>query len=187
MRKQITTLFLLFLCVAHALADQTGMTIHRIQAGKAEADGWYSAVSTNGFFSVRLPIPFNDFSNPGRDDGTGICHSIGSRSREGIKFSATRTPILKPRNSIRDFLNEFADGFEQMGKLTEKKFLMVNGYETLDCTAKDKAVTVQFRVIGLPDGGLLLMVEYPNKMAGDPTKQIVAKFFDSAKILTRRR
>jgi hypothetical protein len=185
MKKQLATLFLLVLCMAPGLAGPNGITMHRLQAGTPDADGWYSAVSTNGSFSVRLPGRFNDFTNPGSDDGTKLCHTLGSQSPGGMKFSATRTPILKPRKSIRDFLNDFAGGYEQTGELTEKNFLMVDGYETLDCTAKDKDVTVQFRVIGLPDGALLLMVEYPNKVAGTAAKQLVAKFFASAKILKK--
>jgi hypothetical protein len=182
MKNQLATLFLLFLCMAHALADPKGITMHRVQAGTPEADGWYSAVSTNGSFSVRMPVPFNDFTNPGSDDGTKLCHTIGSSTPEGMKFSATRTPILKPRNSIRGFLNEFAAGFEQNGEVIEKQYLMVDGFETLDLTAKDETVTVLFRVIGLPDGALLMMVEYPNKMAGEATKQMATKFLASVKI-----
>jgi hypothetical protein len=186
MNKPIITIFLLLICLMPAFGDQTGMTIHRLQAGTADADGWYSAVSTNGSFSVRLPIPFNDFTNPGKDDGTKLCYTIGSQTSEGVKFSATRTPILKPRNSIRDFLNEFVDGFERSGELTGKNFLIIDGYESVDVTVKDAKATALFRLIGLPDGALIMIVEHPKNVAENVVRQHAAKFFASAKILKKK-
>src|SRR5690349_16387402 len=39
-----------------------GMTMHRLQAGEPDASGWLTAASTEGGFSVRLPLKFNDFT-----------------------------------------------------------------------------------------------------------------------------
>ena len=41
--------------------------MHRVQAGSRNAQGWYDAQSTEGHFSISLPIPFNDFTVRGKD------------------------------------------------------------------------------------------------------------------------
>jgi len=43
-------------------------------------------------FSIRVPIPFNDFTT--HDARTGeVSHAIGGKSSEGIKFMAVELPV----------------------------------------------------------------------------------------------
>jgi len=176
----------LLFCAVKLIADSSGMTMHRVQAGTPEDDGWYTACSTNGAFSVRLPIPFNDFTAPATDDGKERCFVLGAKSSEGVKFSAVRLPILKPRKSIHDFLLESVHGLESKGIPTEKHFVEIDGRECVDYTVKNGRSGAFFRVIGLTDGSVVMTVEYPVNANSDTIRQAATKFFASAKILKQK-
>jgi hypothetical protein len=180
--KNLLLIISLIFWAAKLIAAPNGMTIHRIQSGEPEVDGWYSASSTNGAFSVRLPIPFNDFTTPAGADSDARCFAIGSKSPEGVSFSAVRLPILKPRNSIHDYLVEFSSKFESEGVLQEKRFIEVGGREALDCTVRSGLSGAFFRIIGLSDGSLIMTVGYPAGIDSDIVHKAALKFFASAEI-----
>ena len=60
--------------------------MHRIQDTTLSQSGWYYGKSTDGHFSIELPIPFNDATI--KTDGI-YTYVIGSTSQEGFKFSVT--------------------------------------------------------------------------------------------------
>src|SRR4030095_4903909 len=82
---------------AFAQATPPGMKMHRVQAGEPDASGWMIATSTEGGFSVRLPLKFNDFTLEESDAKAATLRSfiVGTKSQEGIKFSATRIVYRK--------------------------------------------------------------------------------------------
>jgi hypothetical protein len=159
-----------------------GITMHRLQAGSPDPDGWYSATSTNGRFSVRLPIPFNDFSVPADKGSPNIIHAIGSKSKEGVKFGATRVPIIKPRKSCDDFLQQFPRDFENKKVLISKRRFQVDGREALDCAVKKDTSQALFRVVCLKDGAMVMSVEFPLGLAAATVEPLARKFFESVRI-----
>jgi hypothetical protein len=73
-----------------ARAQQPKLEMHRAGVDNKDPSGWHLAVSTKGAFSVRMSIPFNDFTVRSTDPKTGeeVTHVIGGKSAEGIKLSA---------------------------------------------------------------------------------------------------
>src|SRR5437660_1842669 len=70
---------------------QPKLEMHRVGVSADDGSGWHLAVSSKGSFSIRLPIPFNDFTT--RDATTGeVSYAVGAKSSEGITFSAVETP-----------------------------------------------------------------------------------------------
>src|SRR5438093_10738133 len=92
------------------------MEMHRVQATTKDRSGWYLAASTHGSFSVLIPIPFNDFTVTDDDPKFGKIktQTVGAKSAEGIKFSATETPILQGRSPTN--LAAFPDQFRKPGQ-----------------------------------------------------------------------
>ncbi len=73
--------------------EVNGLTvkIHRIQATAPIGDGWHRGTSTDGMFSVELPLPFNDFSigRPGDDRVHGRMHLVGAKSPGLLSWAAS--------------------------------------------------------------------------------------------------
>lgn len=86
-----TTLITITMATACA-ASQPALVMHRQLAGEAGKDGWYTANSTKGGFSVRLPAQFNDFSIPASRQDNGHqaeLDVVGTMIQDIGKFSAT--------------------------------------------------------------------------------------------------
>jgi hypothetical protein len=63
--------------------------MHRLQAGTADASGWYPARSTHGKFSVLMPAKFNDFETvaPHKTTGAPIhLHAVGTQLPNAVKY-----------------------------------------------------------------------------------------------------
>lgn len=67
------------------------MTMHRVQATEPLGDGWHLARSTEGAFSVEMPLPFNDFRTRARatDDVELRTHTVGGKTPGRLAFSAS--------------------------------------------------------------------------------------------------
>ena len=94
-----------------ARAQQPKLEMHRAAVDSKDPSGWYPAVSTKGSFSVRMPIPFNDFTVRSADPKTGeeATHVIGGKSTECIKFSAVELPAsAKSAPSLEKILADFS-------------------------------------------------------------------------------
>lgn len=67
------------------------IAMFRQQASNPLPDGWHRAVSTEGGFSVELPLPFNDFRmrTEAKDKVELRIHTIGSKSVGKLSYSAT--------------------------------------------------------------------------------------------------
>ena len=64
-----------------ARAQQPKLEMHRAGVDSKDPSGWHLAVSTKGSFSVRMPIPFNDFTVRSTDPKTGEKVTIRRFSR----------------------------------------------------------------------------------------------------------
>ena len=121
--------------VAHA---QPKLEMHRAGVNADDGSGWHAGISTKGSFSIRVPIPFNDFTT--YDAGTGeVTHVIGGKSSEGIKFMAAELPITantpadletipksfgsNPANKVSDISRQSKDGAEILSFLRRKRGL----------------------------------------------------------------
>ena len=69
----------------------TFMTLHRAQAAEPIGDGWHRARSTNGGFSVELPVPFNDLVIRGKttDEVEMRSYTVGAKTPGLLAWSAT--------------------------------------------------------------------------------------------------
>lgn len=67
------------------------MTMHRLQAIQPLGDGWHRAQSTEGAFSVELPLPFNDFRVRAQttDNVEMRTHTTGGRTPGLLAWSAS--------------------------------------------------------------------------------------------------
>jgi hypothetical protein len=74
--------------------------IHRTAVPAGEA------VPTNGSFSIRFPIAFNDIELRAEDPPAPVLvvHLLSGENDEGIRFSATETPLLAQPLPIDTFL-----------------------------------------------------------------------------------
>jgi hypothetical protein len=66
------------------------LLMHRMQATEPLGDGWHLARSTEGGFSVELPLPFNDFRMrlPTVDGVEGRSHNLGGKTPGGLSWTA---------------------------------------------------------------------------------------------------
>jgi hypothetical protein len=73
------------------IGDGVFMTLHRVQASDPTGDGWQRARSTEGGFTVEVPLLFNDFRTRAMTtDGVEMrAHSIGGKSPGLLAWSAT--------------------------------------------------------------------------------------------------
>lgn len=74
------------------MGDGVTFKMHRIQATQPLGDGWQLASSTEGGFSVEVPLPFNDLRirAPTTDAGVELrTHTIGGKTPGQLAYSAS--------------------------------------------------------------------------------------------------
>src|SRR5262245_22479154 len=169
---------LVFAC-ATAKAQQPKLEMHRIGVNTDDGSGWHAAVSTKGAFSVRLPIPFNDFTT--RDASTGeATHAVGGKSSEGIKFMAVEVPVTaKTPDDLGAIPKSFASN--AANKVSDVNRQTKDGADTLSFSVTGPASTAHFRYIKV--NGLLytLSIETPNAYR-ETVAAMKDKFFGSFKL-----
>jgi len=163
-----------------AQAMPPGMTMHRIQAGEPDASGWMVAASTNGGFSVRLPLKFNDFTVVESDPKAPALRTftVGAKSQEGIKFVATRIVYREGAASARRFFSRFEKG-QGLGAVPERVTpRRVGKRRAVDLAIRNGASVSYQRVVMLDSDLLLMTIEAP--LGQDAlVRRFVAPFFDS--------
>ncbi len=151
-----------------------GATMHRVQAGTRNAQGWYDAQSTEGHFSISLPVPFNDFTVRGKDkNGKGtISYCVGSKSVEGFKFSVTEIPA--PVTSLAGLVQ----GATNVSDVRNFKF---GGYAAVEYHIFGDRSDAVMRCVDTAPTMFLLVVEYPPESEAK-VKPLIEPFFDSLSI-----
>jgi hypothetical protein len=160
-----------------ASAGKPSSTIHRVQAGEPGEDGWYSARSTGGRFSVKLPNKYNDVAIHSRENGlVGTLHMLSSVTGQGCKFAALFT------TDHRRVIDRFKRDLEL--SQTEKS-LSVSKYKnhvalesTTTARGSDGMGIGMTRRILAPDGLFMMVVSCPIEQA-EYAKGNARKFFDS--------
>ncbi len=162
-----------------------GMTMHRFQAGEPDASGWMLATSTEGAFSVRLPIKFNDFTIDESDPSAPTLRlfSVGAASQEKIKFVATRVVYRKGAESAQFFFAraEKGEGLPALEGVTPRR---IGERRAVDQVLKRASDVSYHRIILLETDLLMMTIESPRSLDAT-TQQYVAPFFDSLTIITK--
>jgi hypothetical protein len=159
-------LIIVLLSVSQLGRAEPQMEMHRVQATTKDSSGWYLAASTHGTFSVLIPIPFNDFTVTDDDPKVGKIkiHTVGAKSAEGIKFSATETPIIvgKTPTNLASFPQQFSKPGQKVSDIDTSTFA---GYPSVSFSVKGPSSGVYVRHVKTPKSLILLILEYPKEKA----------------------
>lgn len=157
------------------------MSMHRVQAETPGDDGWFLAKSTEGSFSIQLPIPFNDFTVSATDSNSSPVkvYGVGSKSSEGLKFSVAETPVLT--GETQTDLEELVAGLRNSEQTVSEQ---VKGTYA-DCPSVSAVITRQksgafVRYIRAPKCLYAIILEFPIEHQTD-ARELRARFFDSLK------
>jgi len=141
------------------------LEMHRTAVNAIDKSGWQPADSSRGGFSVRMPIPFNDFSIRDSDPNSAnpVTHTIGGKSSEGIKISVTEVPIT-PRSKVPSDLGTIP---EQIGRSPGSKISDVRrdskgGVDSISFLASGSATSAYMRTVKTPKAVYSLILEFPN-------------------------
>jgi len=174
-------LALLLLPGVAARAQQPKLEMHRAGVDSKDPSGWHLAVSTKGSFSIRMPIPFNDFTIRSTDPKTGeeVTHVIGGKSTEGIKLSAVEIPASqKSAPSLEKILADFSA--KSGSKVSDVQRAAKGDVDTLSFSASGAQTGVHARYIKTKSATYALTIEFPNAHRDD-VAGIREEFFDSFK------
>jgi hypothetical protein len=153
----ITALFSVSLACA-----EPQMEMHRVQATTRDPSGWYLAASTHGSFSVLIPIPFNDFTVTDDDPTAGRIktHTVGAKSAEGIKFSATETPIIvgKSPSDLAALPQQLEKSGQTVSEIDTSPFA---GYPSVSFAQLGATSGVYTRYVKTPKSLIVVILEYP--------------------------
>ena len=133
------------------------MKMHRVQDTTKNRSGLYYGKSTEGHFSVLLPIPFNDFTI--KNDET-TSYIIGCKSREGIKFAATEM-VKNEKNKAIDMdaiFKKFSSPSYTIADVKKEKF---NNRESISFSVTDRSNGAIFKYIDSKYSIYLMTIEFP--------------------------
>ncbi|MES2678528.1 MAG: hypothetical protein V4635_01525 [Bacteroidota bacterium] len=109
--KLLLSLFvcLFFLCPTGFAQKKPITKIHRQKASTKDASGWYYAKSTEGHFSVLLPMSFADYSVIAWDTlGKEIkTFAVGCKSDDNFEFGVMEIPRNKNKVDLKSMIKSF--------------------------------------------------------------------------------
>jgi hypothetical protein len=164
-----------------ARAQQPKLEMHRAGVDSKDPSGWHLAVSTKGAFSVRMPIPFNDFTVRSTDPKTGedVTHVIGGKSSEGIKLSAVEMPAsAKSALSLEKILADFSA--KPGSKVSDVQRAAKGDVDILSFTLSGAQTSAHVRYVKTKSATYALTIEFPNAHRDD-VAAIREEFFGSFK------
>jgi hypothetical protein len=169
---------IIFAC-ATAKAQQPNLEMHRVGVSADDGSGWHPAVSTKGAFSIRMPIPFNDFTihdaSTGEED-----HAIGGKSSEGIKFMAVELPVTaKTPADLGAIPKSFSSN--PANKVFDVSRQTKDGVETMSFSVTGPTSSVHIRYIKVKGMLYSLSIEFPNAYR-EAVAAMKDKFFGSFKL-----
>lgn len=147
MKNILLLIAFVFFTLSSLAQSGSPVVMHRVQDTTKDKSGLYFGKSTEGHFSVLLPIPFNDFTIEGDDVHI---YGIGSKSQEGIKFSVTE---VENRNKNVD-LGEFPKMFDDPENTVEN----IKREKTKD------AESISFSVFDKFKGAIVKQVHSQNRL-----------------------
>lgn len=184
----ITVVFLAYFAFSILIAEATeqqlpsGYRMHRTQAGNLK-DGWTEAHSTEGCFSVSMPMLFNDFTIDISEVSSSVTHTymVGGVTQDGAKFAACKIAYRDPRNDPKKYFDNYMN-IELSGYTVESKTRSeVAGIPAIDIKCSSASIIGYQRIMLLSDSTLLLGVEIPiSRMSNYEPK--VQRFLDSVHV-----
>jgi hypothetical protein len=180
---RLLSLFLpltLIMLPAVAARAQPKLEMHRSGVASQDPSGWHLAVSTKGSFSVRMPIPFNDFTVRPTDPKSGeVTHVIGGKSSEGIRVSAVEMPAsAKTAPSLDKILADFSS--KPGNKVTDVQRAAKGDVDTLSFSVSGAQTSAHIRYIKTRTAIYVLTIEFPNAHRND-VAGVREEFFGSFK------
>jgi len=164
MKSLLLTIVFLFMSILAWAEPQ--MEMHRVQATTKDPSGWYLAASTHGSFAVLIPIPFNDFTVTDDDPKVGRIktYTVGAKSAEGIKFSATETPIIAGRSPTN--LTALPQQFRKPGHtVSDIDTSLFAGYPSVSFSVRGQSSGAYMRQVKTLKSLILVILEYPMDQA----------------------
>lgn len=177
-----STLFAVALLSAPSSAQTLpeGMTMHRIAAGNLDASGWTDAASTQGGFSVRLPIKFNDFTVAVPNKGAvSKMFVVGGKDMAGVKFTAMRMQY-RQKGLAQSYFAKFETGKAIKGATVKPHEFQ--GRKAVDLALTGSRSLARQRVVLLKDSLVMMIVEYPRALRFFAPQQKIDTFFASLRI-----
>lgn len=156
------------------------VAMHRVQAGNPDQNGWYEARSTEGSFTVLLPVPFNDFTIKETDKygKENRYYAIGGKSTEGVKFSVVE--FNKENKNIDKDIDELLVNLKSTFTTIKERRFDFKGHPALEYEGLLPAAKTSGcqRVIYLPDKIFTMIIEYPTDKESK-VKPLIKPFLDS--------
>jgi hypothetical protein len=173
-------LTLIMLPPVAARAQQPKLEMHRSGVVSQDPSGWHLAVSTKGSFSVRMPIPFNDFTVRSTDPKSEeVTHVIGGKSSEGIRVSAVEMPAsAKSAPSLDKIVANFSS--KPGNKVADVQRAAKGDVDTLSFSVSGAQTSAHIRYIKTKTATYVLTIEFPNAHRND-VAGIREEFFGSFK------
>lgn len=161
------------------MEPRDGAVIHRAGAGNPDPDGWYTAESTQGLFTVRLPGPFQDMTVTSRDEGVLVYqYYLTHDSNEKVRFAALGARRADGTSKLAN-LEELVDSLTKGQSITNKREVMRGNIRGFEFKGINKSWVGLMRVFTAKKMDYVLVVEYPTKLRDAPAAADVERFFDS--------
>ncbi len=166
-----------------AVAAPATTEYHRHDVDALDKAGWQPAVSTQGDFSIQIPVTFDDYTIHAEDENVGkmLVHVIAGRSVEGPKFSITEMPYT-PRMKDPHIADIAGDFKKRPGsKVSDIVQGTRDGVERLSFVVTGSKTSAYMQVVKTRTALYTLAMEFPNAER-DLAMEIKSGFFDSFKL-----
>lgn len=144
---------------AVAWAQKPEMAMHRQSASADDGSGWHSAVSTKGSFSIRVPAPFNDFTQRDPEGKAPDVHGISAVTPEEIEFTVVETVTDKTRSALRTISPKFGSGGQK--DVSDVRHETANGVDSVSYSVTDRTEAAYLKIIMANDRLYSLVIKFP--------------------------
>jgi hypothetical protein len=153
--KAFCTLAAILLALAVTASAQAQPIMHRTAVAAGEA------TPTNGSFSIRFPVAFNDIELRAEDPSapTLVVRMLSGTNGEGLRFSATETPLPEQPLPIDGFME--ATRKRPGASVSDIDHQQKDGVESLSFSLTDAKGGSYFRLIRAKAAQYMLVVQFP--------------------------
>jgi hypothetical protein len=164
-------------------AENGSAEIHRAGAGEPDTDGWYTAKSTKGLFTIRLPGPFQDMTISGQDQGVaGYVHTIAHDTVQKVRFAVIASQRADGKLKDGEGPEDLVESLKKEQSITNKCEVTRSNISGIEFKAVNKSWGGYMRVFRTKDTMYQLVVEYPTTLPEPPAVADVEKFFNSFRL-----
>lgn len=157
--SQIVALLLTISFFSSNINAEPSRTDHRMAAGKPNFAGWYLAKSTNGNYSVQLPLAFDDFTvvEEGKSD-IDRNEMIMASGSDGVVYAATRI-YYRTNGQAAHYFKNFIEG--KVAEGADVKRINVREYDAVDISIGNAKTASKQRALLVGENLFLLAAEWP--------------------------